>query len=294
MNSILNFPERGNYGNASYRGNCSGYVQKELIEHFKPTLFIDVCEGSGTSADVCKELNVDYIGLDLHKGFDFTRNAVLNFTKKQADLVFSHPPYHNMIDYKTERLKHNLVSTGNDLSSCSSVEEFLELSQLMLLNQRDAARKNGIYTTLIGDYRKSGEFFSFQSDFIKMMPKDELLSVAIKLQHNTMSSFKNYNGSFIPINHEYLIIWKKKEADVFSFIETKIAEIKRTYNDSWKNIVKLALMKLDNKARLNDIYSMVMVLAPEKIKVNNHYQAKIRQVLQVNFTPVERGVWALN
>ncbi len=54
------------------------------------------------------------------------------------------------------------------------------------------------------------------------------------------------------------------------------------------------LMKLENKANLNDIYSMVLVLAPEKIKVNIHYQAKIRQVLQVNFTPVERGVWALN
>ena len=30
MNSVMSFPERGNYGNSNWRGNTSGYVIKEL------------------------------------------------------------------------------------------------------------------------------------------------------------------------------------------------------------------------------------------------------------------------
>lgn len=295
MNSILNFPERGNYGKSNYRGNCTGNIQKELINHFKPQFFIDVCEGSGTSKDVCNEQNIDYLGLDLHCGFDFTKNSVLSKATKEADMVFSHPPYHDMINYADERNKHGMFNgSGKDLSSCQSVEEFLEFCQLMLLNQRDAAKIGGVYTTLIGDYRKNGAFYSFQSDFINMLPKNELLSVAIKLQHNTMSSFKNYNGNFIPIQHEYLIVWKKAQTSIFEFLEKKIQEVKQVYNDTWKNIIRLALMKLDNKASLSEIYNMVLEIAPEKLEKTNNYKAKVRQVLQMNFTPVERGVWALN
>ena len=48
MKSVMSFPERGNYGNSNWRGNTSGYVIKELIQHFNPKLFVDACEGSGT------------------------------------------------------------------------------------------------------------------------------------------------------------------------------------------------------------------------------------------------------
>lgn len=295
MNSILNFPERGNYGKSNYRGNCSGHIQRELIEHFNPNFFIDVCEGGGTSKDVCLELDVDYLGLDLHKGFDFTKNSVLNIANKEADIVFSHPPYHNMINYEKERLKHNLFNpSGNDLSNCGTVEEFLELCQIMLLNQREATKSKGIYTTLIGDYRKSGKFYSFQSDLINMLPKNELLSVVIKMQHNTMSSFKNYSSkNFIPISHEYLIVWKKIEASIYDFLENKIKEVKNLYNTTWKNIVKLALINNNNQADLNSIYSAVLEIAPERVQKNKNYKAKVRQVLQLNFTSIERGVWTI-
>src|SRR5579871_3288367 len=138
MNSIISYPERGPYGKSNYRGNCSGYVIRDLIEHFSPKTFVDVCEGSGTSRDVAKEMGVDYVGLDLHQGFDFTTDSVLKRIHVPADMVFSHPPYHTMVNYPDERKKHHLKGHGNDLSTCKSVEEFIELSQLMLMNQREA------------------------------------------------------------------------------------------------------------------------------------------------------------
>lgn len=94
MKSVMSFPERGTYGDSKWRGNTSGFVIKELIEHFNPKLFVDACEGSGTSGDVCKEMGIDYVGLDLYKGQDFTRDYILNQLPRPADVCFTHPPYH--------------------------------------------------------------------------------------------------------------------------------------------------------------------------------------------------------
>ena len=59
MQSVISYKERGKYGNSLYRGNCSGYVIKDLIEHFypdsKPKKFIEVFSGGGTGKDVAKD-----------------------------------------------------------------------------------------------------------------------------------------------------------------------------------------------------------------------------------------------
>ncbi len=36
MQSIISYKERGRYGKPNYRGNCSGFIIKDLIEHFYP------------------------------------------------------------------------------------------------------------------------------------------------------------------------------------------------------------------------------------------------------------------
>lgn len=62
-------------------------------------------------------------------------------------------------------------------------------------------------------------------------------------------------------------------------------------NKTWKIIVGDALIKLDKKARLNEIYQQVSELAPRRIKKNKNYKAKIRQILQAYFERVEKGVY---
>lgn len=296
MNSIVSYPDRGNFGRSNYRGNTSGLIIKDLIEHFQPKTFVDVCEGGGTSRDVCKELGVTYFGLDLHKGNDFTRDSVLKaIGGVPADMVFSHPPYHNMINYVAERKKHNLsVNSGeNDTSQCKSVDEFLEKSQVMLLNQREATKAGGIYTTLIGDMRKDGNFFSFQSDFIKMMPKNELFSVVIKQQHNMMSNSRTYASKTIFIHHEYLIIFKRSSMTLAAVAWNKAKEIQSALQASWRSYVRTALMNLGGQAPLEKIYQEIETIAGDKVKGNPNHQAKVRQTLQMHFTNVQRGVWAV-
>jgi hypothetical protein len=264
-----------------------------MIEHFQPKLFVDACEGSGTSGDVCRDMGVEYVGLDLYKGNDFTKDDILTQLPRPADICFTHPPYHSMVTYSGE--VYDGIRDG-DTSRCSSPEEFIAKSQTMLLNQREATREGGIYATLIGDHRGGtlgkGQFRSYQADFIQMMPKDELLSVAIKLQHNCLSDNRVYSGNFVPIVHEYLILWKKSKKSLFAVSLDIASELQKRVATTWRNAIRVALMKL-GKASLKDIYAEVEKVAAHLISKNQNWQAKIRQQLQIHFTNVERGVWTV-
>jgi hypothetical protein len=34
--SVVSYPERGHYGKSNWRGNTSGHLIKDIIEHFQP------------------------------------------------------------------------------------------------------------------------------------------------------------------------------------------------------------------------------------------------------------------
>jgi len=294
MHSVLSYPQRGHYGKSQWRGNTSGYLIRDLIEHFKPKLFVDACEGSGTSGDVCKEMGIEYVGLDLYKGQDFTKDAILDKLPREADICFTHPPYHSMIQYSGNVYGDQKIP--GDTSYCDTPEEFIAKSQTMLLNQREATRHGGYYATLIGDHRGGslgkGNFCSYQADFISMMPKEELLSVAIKLQHNCMSDKRIYHGNFIPIMHEYLIIWQKKDKTLMQISFDIATYHQKVVATTWRNAIRIAMMQLGGEATLQEIYSEVEKVASSLIAKNQHYKAKIRQTLQRHFNNVQRGVWA--
>ncbi|MFK5893605.1 MAG: hypothetical protein QM504_10325 [Pseudomonadota bacterium] len=288
MKSVISYPNRGNWGKSNWRGNCSGWVVKDLIEHFKPNNFVDVCFGSDTSGDVCRDMGVAYKGLDLHQGNDFTTDSVLQQIPflGGTDMCWSHPPYHSMVKYNAKQ--------GNNTSTCSSVGQFLEMSNVMLMNQREATKTNGIYCSLIGDLRKNGAFYSFQSDFINMMPKDELISVTIKMQHNCLSDGRVYQGSFIPINHEYLVVWRRKSKSMFLVSMQRAISLKNQIASTWRTAIRIAMMHLKGSGCLADIYKNVEDVAVDLIANNPHWKAKIRQILQKHYTNVKRGVWAVN
>lgn len=290
MQSVVSYPDRGPWGQSTWRGNTSGHIIVDLIEQFKPKLFVDVCEGSGTSGDVCRDFpGVEYVGLDLYKGNDFTRDFVLNQLPRPADICWSHPPYGRLLQYSGNVWGTEPVE--GDTSLCD-VDEFLGRSQVMLLNQREATRNGGIYATLIGDMRKAGRYTSFQSDFIQMMPKSELLNVIIKVQHNMTSNRTNYSSSFIPIGHEYLILWRRIKKSIYQICWETAAEAKKKVDSTWRSLVRMVMMML-GEASLECIYSEVMRLAGNRIANNEHWKAKVRQTLQMHHTSVTRGVWAI-
>jgi len=298
--SVVSHEKRGDGGKSSYRGNAGANFMQDVIlfgmENTKTRaqdfLFCDANEGSGTSGDVARQLNCQYVGLDLMHGNGFTRDSILTSLPRPAEMVFTHPPYADMIAYSGSQWGSEMLPTDTSNPSLSK-EQFLEMSQVMLMNQRDAARDGGLYATLIGDMRRKGQFWSFQADYQLMMPKSELISVAIKMQHNCQSNGKNYGGSFVPITHEYLLIWKKASKSLFAIGYETAKDIQNKVAATWRSVIRIALMKLGGQATLSRIYDEVSKVAGDLMTQNKNWQAKVRQKLQIHFTNVERGVWAV-
>jgi hypothetical protein len=292
--SILSYPDRGKWGKASWRGNCSGHVYKELFERLQPKVFIDPMVGSGTSVEVAKEMGIEAFGLDLQSGFNAVSDSILYAIGKPADLCMSHPPYGAMITYSG-----NVWGEADpaDLSRCASDEEFHQKMQMVLLNQRDATLNGGYYGTIIGDWRHNGQYVSYQAEMIARMPRDELAAVLIKQQHNCTSDRTQYRAMRLPfILHEYILLWKKKAVPVLVFLCDLAKQQYARLTGTWKSIVHAVLTQLGGQAELATIYDAVSKAAPEKLAANASWREKIRQTLNSNatlFRPIERGVWAL-
>ena len=289
--SILSFPQRGSWGQSSYRGNCSGHVQKFLIEKFKPSYFVDPAEGGGTSRDVCRQLGIRYTGLDLKDGFNLLRDNLKERLQGQPDFIFFHPPYGQMVVYSGSMWGK---PHSDDLSRCGNGDEFINRLEIALMNIYDSLKVAGFYSVLIGDLRRNGGYFSFQSDILQM-GIGKLVGILIKAQHNCTSDAFQYSGSFIPIAHEYLLTFVKAH-QIVSFgqmLLQKDERIARRLAGTWKEIVYQVLQDLGGTATIEETLQAVMKrIDPQG---NQHVAAKIRQTLQnPMFFRVAQGQYAIS
>lgn len=290
MKSIVSYPDRGSYGNAHWRGNCSGRLVKDLLNFFKPVFVLDPMEGSGTTRQVCAEMKIKYCGFDLHNGFNILKNRLAEIMEENPDFSFLHPPYHNIIYYSGN--VWGSAPHPDDLSRCTSYEEFIDKLQIAFYNVYEVLKSKGHYAVLVGDIRKNGKFTSIQADVAKMAP-GSLKSIVIKEQHNCVSDRISYAGRFIPITHEYLLIFQKSTMMV-GFLDTAYKtsiDMVNLSNASWKAVLYWCMKKLGGRANLQSIYTAVEENAQEKIKNKENWKSKIRQQLQLHFSNCERGVW---
>lgn len=290
MQSIVSYKERGRYGNSNYRGNCSGFIIKDLIEHFypkaKPKKFIEIFSGGGTGKDVANELNIkNSLHLDLNNGWD----ALINEIPSGSDFVFSHPPYWNIINYEKQRKKYE----PNDLSNNMSYEEFIK--KLNIVNEKIyySLINGGRHITLLGDVRKNGKYYSIIKD---MKWYGDLESHIIKVQHNCVSDNKIYNNnSFIAIKHEHILVFKKNKIWLFNtkITNTIVENIMNATNITWRDLIQATIQYLNNKASIEEIYNILK--KSKKAENNNYVREKIRQVLNINHNFEKVGeVWTLN
>ena len=273
MKSILSYPDRGKWGNSQYRGNCSGYVIKDLLQFYfpnnPPKQFIEVFSGGGTGQDVARDLGItNSIHLDLRNGWD----ALVDELPKGSDFTFSHPPYWDIIKYETQRGSFH----EDDLSNQMDYETFI--FQLDKVNEKIYHNlfNGGRHALLIGDVRKKGKYYSIIKD---MTWFGDLESHLIKMQHNTKCENKKYaHSQFIPIAHEHLLVFKKNQIWQLNIKYTKEFEkdIRTLKRITWKDLIK-ATLEYKEKASIQEIYEYLY--QSEKAKANQHVRAKIRQVL---------------
>lgn len=290
LTTVMNFPDRGPYGDSSYRGNCSGYVQKALFEHFEPKKVFDPFTGGGTSIDVCKELMIDHLCLDLNPkygGFDILSDDI----PESNDMVFAHMPYGSIILYSGNVWGDE--PHPNDLSRCKSYEEFICKINIAHAKMYNSLRKGGHLVILTGDIRRNGKFYSIIKD---MDFYGELQQHLIKLQHNCFSDNIKYNNpKLIPIVHEHLLIFRKDDHYIIRGKITKTIDIdSRTRTKlSWFTVVLNAMEKLGGKASLQELYKEIGGHA--KTQTNQHWKEKVRQIVQTykDFHNVDRGIYEL-
>lgn len=290
FSSVVSYPDRGHWGSNKYRGNCTGHIISDLIDFYKPKKFVEVFAGGGTGRDVCLEKGItNSLHLDLRPEFGGW-NALRDEMPCGSDLVFSHPAYHDMIVYSGSMWGE---AHPDDLSRCASYDEFISKLNLVNVKIYNSLRKGGRHAMLIGDMRRQGQYYSMIKDLAWY---GDLEAHVIKVQHNTVSDRKTYaNRSFIPIQHEHLLIFRKGEvwAVPVKVTKTEKRNLMQSKLITWRDLVQSALETLGGKASLPALYEIIS--GAEKTKNNENWQAKVRQTLQLGneFSPVDRGVWSL-
>jgi DNA modification methylase len=195
LTSIHAARRRGPYGDSRYRGNCGGYLIRDLLRYFRPRLVLDPMTGSGTCRDVCRELGIKCVSADLRGGKDAADPAAYAGLPP-ANFVWLHPPYRRMIRYNDD---------PRCLSNAKSLDDFLNRMQLVLRNCRSVLTPGGRIAVLIGGYSDRGRYQPLPALLVERANREGLWPACteiIRLQHGNTSSKRRYRSSFIPGLHD--------------------------------------------------------------------------------------------
>jgi len=203
LTSLYHKTARGNYGDARYPGNCGGNLIKDLLRYFKPKSLFDPMTGSGTCADVCRELGIDCLSKDIRFGFDACDPKSYD-PAWSFDFVWIHPPY----------WRQKVYGNGpRDLSSCPTLIEFLWRYEALIRSCKKVLTPGGKLAILMGDYNDREAGFVPLTYYTKRYAFGCGLTQActdiIRFSHGASSGTKIYTSSFIPGLHDMCMVFEK-------------------------------------------------------------------------------------
>ena len=232
MTTCWSFPERGDWAthDSKWRGNWSPYIPRNIILRYSQEgdLLLDQFAGGGTTLVEAKLLNRDIIGVDCNdealkrckEKTDFEYPSAhgrvyickgdareLWFQSDESvDLICTHPPYANIIEY-SDRIPEDL--------SRLSANDFLEQMKPVAAECYRVLKKGKFCAILMGDTRQNGCMIPMSFDVMKIFQEAgfTLKELIIKEQHNCKatgywaSNSQKYN--FLLIAHEYLFVFRK-------------------------------------------------------------------------------------
>lgn len=293
MKSIVSYPDRGQGGRNSYRGNCSPRLIEDIIDQYSIVGLSDYMVGSGTTEDVCKKRNIPGTFLDLNRGFDMMTMDI----PERPENVFWHPPYDDIVVYSDEMYKaqdiinqYGFDPRVNDLSRCNGWADFVKKMNYCTMKQFTAMEKGGRMFILMGDIKKKGKLYSMLLDIAKPGTVEQII---IKAQHNCVSDSRSYAGRFVPIVHEYLLVLRKDSPLIFNIQVTKNVngDMRDMKGCTWRDVVAAVLEDQNRPLTLSEIYERID--GHKRCEQNPHWKDKVRQVLQRfgEFKHVGRGVY---
>lgn len=203
LTSLYHFHRAGDYGDRSYPGNCGGNLIKDLLSFFQPGLVYDPMSGSGTCADVCREMKIPCLSFDIHQGFDACDSQGFG-ADETFDFIWAHPAYWRQKLYAND---------PRDLSRAPTLDRFLSRYGQFIRNCFHGLKPKGKLAILMGDYSDR------ETGFVPLTFHTKRLAFAagfqqcctdiIRFSHGASSSKKVYRSSFIPGLHDTCMIFEK-------------------------------------------------------------------------------------
>ena len=232
MTTHWSFPNRGDWAthDAKWRGNWSPYIPRNIMLRYSKVgdTVLDQFAGGGTTLVEAKLLNRNIIGVDVNETalsrcrekVDFEHEGAsgkvyirkgdarnLNFIRDESvDLICTHPPYANIIQYSEE--------IDEDLSRLK-VKDFLKEMESVAKESYRVLKKGKFCAVLMGDTRQKGCMIPMSFDVMKIFQDAgfKLKELIIKEQHNCRATgFWKTNSikyNFLLIAHEYLFVFRK-------------------------------------------------------------------------------------
>ena len=229
-NTVWSFPNRGKWAthNAKWRGNWSPYIPRNIIIRYSAEgdTVLDQFLGGGTTAVEAKLTRRNFIGVDINPiaiersmekcNFQYDSPSEIKFLLGDArkldipdetvDLICTHPPYANIIQY-SENIKHDL--------SRLEMKDFLSEMYNVAKESFRVLKKGKFCAILMGDIRKKGmvQPLAFETMRIFELAGFKTKEIIIKEQHNCKATgFWKTNSikhNFLLLAHEYLFVFKK-------------------------------------------------------------------------------------
>lgn len=289
--TVLSFPNRGPWGDSRYRGNCSGWIPAFFINKYKVKKLAEVFAGSGTTYDVCKDMGVQYVGIDLNP--NPTRDGIIAMDILDdtvdlpngfydADMVFLHPPYPSINDVRyAGHMWKDLDGSGklHDIQEMS-FEDGMRSVNHAIIRAYNAMPKGSYEVCLVGEIRSHGQYRSMMQN---LSIPGILHQTFIKIQHNTVSGRRNYscNNDYALTGHEMIAVIKKPSGYELSIVIPRryTMDIRDSKMATWKDVVMAAVRNLGGTQKNSDIY--LEIENHEKAARNPNWRAKVRQTLQV-------------
>ncbi len=232
MTTHWSFPNRGDWAthDAKWRGNWSPYIPRNIMLRYSKEndLVLDQFAGGGTTLVEAKLLNRNIIGVDVNdvalercrEKIDFEYNEAngkvslykgdarsLDFIEDESiDLICTHPPYANIIQYSND--------IQEDLSLLK-VNDFLEEMKKVAAESYRVLKKDKFCAILMGDTRQKGHMIPMSFEVMRIFEEAgfKLKELIIKEQHNCKATgywkTNSVKYNFLLIAHEYLFVFRK-------------------------------------------------------------------------------------
>jgi len=238
--SVWSFPKRGNWAThkGNFRGNWAPEIARNIILRYSKEgdTVLDQMVGGGTTLIECKLLNRYGIGIDINKeaamltrdrlNFDFETSTTqrtfvgdardLNLLKDNSiDLIATHPPYANIINYSKNSKKH----IEGDLSYVRNIEEFAGEMKKVAEESFRVLKPGKYCAILIGDTRRYKHYVPISSRVLQsffdvgFILKEDVIKKQWQCKTTGFWTNKSKEYNFLLIMHEHLFVFRKPEKD---------------------------------------------------------------------------------